>query len=115
MTWLWNEIKGSQIEGKVFYTWSSSGKARNVDFTVDCIDEMGITFRKQNGKMQRVPRVAAENVIENWDRYKEGQISRAELSVNNFSTSYLFGLLHGLDIDSVPNPGDSKLDLTGRA
>ncbi len=93
----WDEIASKQPEGRVFCTWSRSGKARNVDYTIDCVDDTGITFRKQNGKTQRVSRVAAENVFENWARYKQGEVTRAELAVSNFSTSYLFGMLKGLE------------------
>ena len=97
MVWTWDQIRERQLEGKVLCTWSVSGKSRNVEFTVESMDEAGITFRKQNGKLQRVTRGATQNVLDNWDRYKSGQIERAELAATNFSTSYLFGLLRKME------------------
>jgi hypothetical protein len=97
MVWTWDQIRARQLEGKVMCTWSASGKSQNVEFTVDSIDETGLTFRKQNGKLQRVSREAAQNVLDNWDRYKNGEIERAELAAANFSTSYLFGLLREME------------------
>lgn len=96
----WNDLRAGEIEGKMFRTWSVSGKCRNVEFCLQSTDNTGMTFRKQNGKLQRLPRAAAENVLEHWERYKSGEVSRAELAVNNFSTSYLFGVLRSLDVPS---------------
>ena len=93
----WNDLRASDIDGKMFRTWSATGKAHNVEFCLQSTDNTGMTFRKQNGKLQRLPRPAAENVLEHWDQYKSGLVSRAELAVNNFSTSYLFGVLHSFD------------------
>ncbi len=97
MTWSWADIIARQIEGKVFHTWSSSGKALNLEFSVECIDTKRITFRKQNGKLQHLPRAAAESILENWDQHKEGRVSRKELSADNRATSYMLGLLKGLE------------------
>jgi len=102
----WNEIVASQVEGKTFHAWSVSGKARNVDYTVDSLDEKGVAFRKQNGKLQKVNRSCAETVIENWERYKAGEVTRADLAIKNFSTSYLLGCS---EVSKRSNPSEFSI------
>jgi hypothetical protein len=92
-----DELKLSQLRGAVLNTYSPTGRARNLEFTIADVAEEGITFRKQNGKEQTARRKEVLYIRDNWEACKAGEISRQELAKKSFNTSYLFAVFHCID------------------
>src|SRR5882757_6679512 len=91
------EAMTAKVLDSTLTTYSPSGRARNLEFTVAHISKEGITFRKQNGKEQTARENEIAFVCENWERVKSGEVKRAELARKSFNTSYLFGLFHFIE------------------
>lgn len=91
------ELLNKQLQGKVFNTWSPTGKAQNLEFTVISVDNEKIVFQRKEFDKRPLYRAAAEHFFENWDSYKQRNISRKELGRNNFNTSYLSGIINKLE------------------
>jgi hypothetical protein len=87
----------SELLNARLVTFSPFGHSRSLPFTIADISKEAITFRKQNGKEQTARRSEIEFVCQNWQKAKEGSITRRELQKKSFNTSYLFGLFHFIE------------------
>jgi hypothetical protein len=86
-----------ELQGQSLASWSRSGRAKGIPFTIDeistaAIEVSGKTFKSP----RRISRSDFEYIASKWNSYLDGQLRRDELNRSQ-NTTYILTILHWLD------------------
>lgn len=94
----WQLCQKKLNAGDVIPNWSVSGKIRTKEFKIVEITQDSISYDSFTAKsIQKVSKAQFEQVFNVWDKYKNGNITRAELRNNNNKTSYIIATIRYLE------------------
>jgi hypothetical protein len=94
---IWLTLKGELKPGQSFQTWSNTGRAQGVRFTIVDIDAREIVIRRENdGKSYKIFRSSVEGMAEVWDDYLAGLYPRSNMGKFTFASSYVLGIFASL-------------------
>ncbi len=82
----------------VIPNWSVSGNIRTKEFKISEIMQDSISYDSPTAEnIQKVSKTQFEEVFDVWDKYKNGNITRAELRNNNNKTTYIIATIRYLE------------------
>ncbi|HEV7691426.1 MAG TPA: hypothetical protein VGO52_11400 [Hyphomonadaceae bacterium] len=90
---IWLTLRSDLKAGQSFQTWSNTGRAQGVRFSIVDIDAREIVIKRENdGKTYKNFRASVEGMAEVWDDYLAGSYPRSDMGKFTFASSYVLGI-----------------------
>lgn len=78
--------------------YSPFARCEEGEFTFLAIKGNAIRIRLRSGKERPIPISSWDEIAPRWKECKSGELTRSAFSKKNFNTTYVFSLLHHLDL-----------------
>lgn len=97
ITWL--NVVRNVVPGQSVPYYARTRKSQGQVFNIEDVSDSAVEVRATTGGLRRITRASFEAVAEVWEDYKADRIPRT--SVPTFNSSYILGLLHLLEQNTV--------------
>jgi hypothetical protein len=96
---VWDDIQHRLKKGTDISNWSHDGRARGITHVDEVYYYEVWVSGHRTTKSRLVRRDDFKRLYELWDRYKEGQVKRGEITDKSHNSSYIFAILHWQETD----------------